>query len=88
MFVSRESISIVPRILSSVQSEFQSESCAVDTASEYTDPKFSGAAPLGLQIHGGVEIKCEYRNGRSQSSDSREKIGRMMGADGIVSSYV
>ena len=31
-------------------------------ASEYTDAKFSGAAPLGLQIHPGVEIKCEYRN--------------------------
>ena len=31
-------------------------------ASEYTDAKFSGAAPLGLQIHGGVEMKCEYRN--------------------------
>lgn len=31
-------------------------------ASEYTDPKFSGAAPLGLQIHGNVEMKVEYRN--------------------------
>ncbi len=31
-------------------------------ASEYTDAKFSGAAPLGLQIHGGVEMKVEYRN--------------------------
>ena len=31
-------------------------------ASEYTDPKFSGAAPLGLQIHPGVVMKCEYRN--------------------------
>ena len=31
-------------------------------ASEYTDPKFSGPAPLGLQIHPGVEMKCEYRN--------------------------
>ncbi len=31
-------------------------------ASEYTNPKFSGAAPLGLQIHGKVEMKCEYRN--------------------------
>ncbi|MCR9293949.1 MAG: DUF1080 domain-containing protein [bacterium] len=31
-------------------------------ASEYTNPKFSGAAPLGFQIHGGVEMKCEYRN--------------------------
>jgi len=31
-------------------------------ASEYTDPKFSGAAPLGLQIHPGAVMKCEYRN--------------------------
>lgn len=31
-------------------------------ASEYTDTKFSGAGPLGLQIHPGVEMKCEYRN--------------------------
>jgi hypothetical protein len=31
-------------------------------ASEYKDAKFSGAAPLGLQIHPGVEMKCEYRN--------------------------
>ena len=31
-------------------------------ASEYTDPKFSGPAPLGLQIHPGVVMKCEYRN--------------------------
>ena len=31
-------------------------------ASEYTDAKFNGAAPLGIQIHPGVEMKCEYRN--------------------------
>ena len=31
-------------------------------ASEYTDKKFNGAAPLGLQIHGNVVMKCEYRN--------------------------
>lgn len=31
-------------------------------ACEYTDPKFSGAAPLGFQIHGGTVMKCEYRN--------------------------
>ena len=31
-------------------------------ASEYKDPKFAGPAPLGLQIHPGVEMKCEYRN--------------------------
>ncbi|MCA9128330.1 MAG: DUF1080 domain-containing protein [Planctomycetales bacterium] len=35
-----------------------------EKASQYTDPKFSGAAPLGFQIHGGVEMKCEYRNVR------------------------
>lgn len=33
-------------------------------ASEYTNPKFSGAAPLGLQIHPSVPMKCEYRNVR------------------------
>jgi hypothetical protein len=31
-------------------------------ASEYTNAKFSGAAPLGLQIHPGVKMKVEYRN--------------------------
>lgn len=31
-------------------------------ASEYTDAKFTGAAPIGLQIHPGAEMKCEYRN--------------------------
>ena len=31
-------------------------------ASQYTDDKFSGAAPIGFQIHGGVVMKCEYRN--------------------------
>ena len=31
-------------------------------ASEYTDPKYAGAAPLGFQIHGHVVMKCEYRN--------------------------
>lgn len=31
-------------------------------ASQYTDEKFSGAAPLGLQIHGGLKMKVEYRD--------------------------
>jgi hypothetical protein len=31
-------------------------------ASEYTDPKFPGAAPIGLQLHGNVKMKAEYRN--------------------------
>jgi hypothetical protein len=30
-------------------------------ASEYTDAKFNGAAPIGLQIHPGVDMKCEYK---------------------------
>lgn len=33
-------------------------------ASEYTDAKFSGAGPLGFQIHPGVPMKCEYRHVR------------------------
>lgn len=28
----------------------------------YTDEKFTGPAPLGLQIHAGVKMKVEYRN--------------------------
>ena len=33
-------------------------------ASEYTDPKFNAPGPLGLQIHPGVEMKCEYKEMR------------------------
>lgn len=47
-----------------IQAKGDTFSCWINgkKASEYTDPKFSGAAPLGLQIHPGVEMKCEYRN--------------------------
>jgi hypothetical protein len=31
-------------------------------ASEYTDPKFPGAATIGLQLHGNVKMQAEYRN--------------------------
>ncbi len=31
-------------------------------ASQYTDEKFFGPAPLGLQIHGGLKMKVEYRD--------------------------
>ena len=34
-------------------------------AVHYTDDKFPGAAPLGLQIHGGLKMKVEYRNLRA-----------------------
>lgn len=30
-------------------------------ASDYTDPKFAGAAPLRFQIHPDVPMRCEYR---------------------------
>ena len=33
-------------------------------ATHYADEKFSGAAPLGLQIHGGLKMKVEYRDVR------------------------
>jgi len=31
-------------------------------ASHYIDAKFAGPASLGLQIHGGLKMKVEYRN--------------------------
>jgi len=34
-------------------------------AAQYTDAKFSGAAPLGLQIHAGLKMTVEYRNIRA-----------------------
>ena len=47
-----------------IQAKGNTFTCLINgtKASEYTDPKFSGAAPLGLQIHPGVVMKCEYRN--------------------------
>lgn len=47
-----------------IQAKGDTFSCWINgkKASEYTDAKFPGAAPLGLQIHGGVEMKCEFRN--------------------------
>jgi hypothetical protein len=41
-------------------------------ASHYSDEKFTGAGPLGLQIHGGLKMKVEYRNIRAAAlPDSR-----------------
>jgi len=47
-----------------IQAKGDTFSCWINgqKASEYTDAKFSGAAPLGLQIHGAVEMKVEYRH--------------------------
>ena len=34
---------------------------------EYTNPKYSGAGPIGLQIHPGLKMKVEFRNLRVQA---------------------
>lgn len=36
-----------------------------ESAARYIDKKFSGPAPIGLQIHGGLKMKVEYRNIRA-----------------------
>lgn len=33
---------------------------------DYRDPKYAGEAPMGLQIHGGVQMKVEFRNIRAE----------------------
>lgn len=47
-----------------IQAEGDTFTCWINDqkASEYTDSKYSGAAPLGLQIHPGVEMKVNFRN--------------------------
>jgi hypothetical protein len=34
---------------------------------QYTDARYSGAAPLGLQVHPGLKMKVEFRNIRAKS---------------------
>lgn len=34
-------------------------------ATEYTDEKFTGPGPIGLQIHGGLKMRVEYRKIRA-----------------------
>ena len=36
---------------------------------EYTDPKYKDAGPIGLQIHPGVKMKVEFRNIRAKALD-------------------
>lgn len=47
-----------------VQAKGDTFSCWINGTKqvEYTDARFPGAAPLGLQIHPNVEMKVEYRN--------------------------
>ena len=37
--------------------------------SKYTDTRYSGGAPLGLQVHPGLKMKLEYRNIRAKRLD-------------------
>lgn len=37
--------------------------------SRYTDARYSGGAPLGLQVHPGLKMKVEYRNIRAKRLD-------------------
>jgi hypothetical protein len=36
---------------------------------EYVNAKYSGAAPIGLQIHPGLKMKIEFRNVRAKALD-------------------
>lgn len=36
---------------------------------EYENPKFAGAGPIGLQIHPGLKMKVEFRNLRARALD-------------------
>lgn len=38
-----------------------------EKVSEYTDPKYSAPGPIGLQVHGGVKMKVEFRNLRARA---------------------
>jgi hypothetical protein len=38
-------------------------------AVEYLNENFPGAAPIGLQIHGGLKMKVEYRNLRASAKE-------------------
>lgn len=42
-------------------------------ASQYTDAKFAGPAPIGLQIHGGLPMKVEFRNLRVRTLPAAAK---------------
>lgn len=36
---------------------------------QYTDTRYSGGAPIGLQVHPGLKMKVEFRNVRARSLD-------------------
>jgi Domain of Unknown Function (DUF1080) len=41
-----------------------------EKAVEYEDPAFPNAAPIGLQIHGGLKMKVEFKNIRVKELDT------------------
>ena len=40
-----------------------------DQISQYTDARYTGGAPLGLQVHPGLKMKVEFRNIRAAARD-------------------
>jgi len=40
-----------------------------EQVSQFTDAKYADAAPIGLQIHGGLKMKVEFRNLRAKALD-------------------
>lgn len=36
-----------------------------EKVSEFSDPKYSGPAPIAVQVHGGLDMKVEFRNIRA-----------------------
>jgi hypothetical protein len=38
-----------------------------EQVSQFTDPNYSGAAPIGLQIHAGLKMKVEFRDVRAKA---------------------
>ena len=37
--------------------------------SQYTEARYAGGAPLGLQVHPGLKMKVEFRNLRAAALD-------------------
>ncbi len=44
-----------------------------EQVSEYTNAKFAEAAPIGLQIHGGLVMKVEYRDLRAMPLETAQE---------------
>lgn len=50
--------------------------CNGKQVSQYKDPKYAEAAPIGLQIHPGLAMKVEYRNLKLRALDKPDAPGQ------------